>query len=126
MTAPVITEVKPSDGPFCASSFTVSFFVPKENQANTPPAKGLHVQRWGKTYVAVRQFSGFVADEDVGKEAASLYDSVAGTIWSDAIDKAHAGENTTLYTIAQYNSPFEFENRMNEVWLTFNMNEDNI
>ena len=126
MTGPVITEVKPSDGPFCASSFVVSFFVPKENQANTPPAKGLHVQRWGQTHVAVRQFSGFVADEDVGKEAASLYNSIAGTIWSDAIDKSHAGENTTLYIVAQYNSPFEFENRVNEIWLTFDMNEDEI
>ncbi|KAL0443720.1 UNVERIFIED_CONTAM: hypothetical protein Slati_2094700 [Sesamum latifolium] len=29
MTAPVITQVKPSDGPFCASSFVVSFYVPK-------------------------------------------------------------------------------------------------
>lgn len=126
MTAPVITEVKPSDGPFCATSFVVSFFVPKENQANTPPAKGLHVQRWGQTHVAVRQFSGFVADEDVGKEAASLYNSIAGTIWSDAIDKTHAGENTTLYIVAQYNSPFEFDNRVNEIWLTFDMNEDEI
>ncbi|MQL41400.1 heme-binding protein, partial [Escherichia coli] len=53
MTAPVITEVSPSDGPFCKSSFVVSFFVPKENQANPPPAKGLHVQRWKTVYVAV-------------------------------------------------------------------------
>ncbi|CAI9088933.1 OLC1v1023393C1 [Oldenlandia corymbosa var. corymbosa] len=124
MTAPVITEVKPSDGPFCASSFIVSFYVPKVNQANTPPAKGLHVQRWEKTYVAVRQFSGFVADSDVAVEASALHDSVSGTKWADAIDKSHAGENTTIYTVAQYNSPFEFQDRVNEIWLTFQWNED--
>ncbi|KAL2247252.1 heme-binding protein 2-like [Sesamum indicum] len=119
MTGPVITEVKPSDGPFCASSFVVSFYVPKENQQNPPSAKGLHLQKWGVTYVAVRQFGGFVADEEVGEEAAALYASVAGTVWSDAIDKSHAGDSATDYIVAQYNSPFEFRNRVNEIWLTF-------
>ncbi|KAL2476539.1 SOUL heme-binding family protein [Abeliophyllum distichum] len=123
MTAPVITEVKPSDGPFCASSFVVSFYVPKENQPNPPSAKGLHVQKWGPTYVAVRQFGGFVNDDQVGEEAASLYASVAGTIWSDAIDKSYSGENSTEYIVAQYNSPFEFRNRVNEIWLTFDMED---
>ncbi|KAL0311419.1 UNVERIFIED_CONTAM: hypothetical protein Sangu_2436600 [Sesamum angustifolium] len=119
MTGPVITEVKPSDGPFCASSFSVSFYVPKENQQNPPSAKGLHLQKWGVTYVAIRQFGGFVADEDVGEEAAALYASVAGTVWSDAIEKHHAGDGATDYIVAQYNSPFEFRNRVNEIWLTF-------
>ncbi|KAK4387210.1 hypothetical protein Sango_2591600 [Sesamum angolense] len=119
MTGPVITEVKPSDGPFCASSFSVSFYVPKENQQNPPSGKGLHLQKWGVTYVAVRQFGGFVADEDVGEEAAALYASVAGTVWSDAIEKSHAGDGATDYIVAQYNSPFEFRNRVNEIWLTF-------
>ncbi|MCD9643865.1 hypothetical protein HAX54_031717 [Datura stramonium] len=121
MTAPVITQVKPSDGPLCASSFVVSFYVPKKNQPNPPPAKGLHVQKWGKTYVAVRQFSGFVADEDVPKEAAALSASIAGTEWAAAVDKSQAADNTTIYTVAQYNSPFEFKNRVNEIWFTFDL-----
>ncbi|KAL8510653.1 hypothetical protein ACS0TY_017462 [Phlomoides rotata] len=121
MTGPVISEVKPSDGPFCASSFTVSFYVPKENQKNAPTAKGLHLQRWGPTYIGVRQFGGFVADVDVGKEAAALYASVAGTPWADAIDKSHAGDVSTNYIVAQYNSPFEFRNRVNEIWFTFDL-----
>uniref|UniRef100_M8BC08 Heme-binding protein 2 n=1 Tax=Aegilops tauschii TaxID=37682 RepID=M8BC08_AEGTA len=33
MTAPVLTRVAPSDGPFCVSSFVVSFYVPAKNQA---------------------------------------------------------------------------------------------
>ncbi|MCD9643863.1 hypothetical protein HAX54_031715 [Datura stramonium] len=121
MTAPVMTQVKPSDGPFCASSFVVSFYVPKKNQPNPPPAKGLHVQKWGKTYVAVRQFSGFVADEDIPKEAAALSASIAGTEWAAAVDKSQAADNTTIYTVAQYNSPFEFKNRVNEIWFTFDL-----
>ncbi|KAK6157459.1 hypothetical protein DH2020_011707 [Rehmannia glutinosa] len=123
MTAPVLTQVKPSDGPFCTSSFVISFYVPKENQATAPSAKNLRLQKWGLTYVAVRQFSGFVMDDDVGKEAAALSASIAGTVWSDAVEKSHKGDNTTEYIVAQYNSPFEFKNRVNEIWLTFDMED---
>ncbi|KAH6756809.1 SOUL heme-binding family protein [Perilla frutescens var. hirtella] len=126
MTAPVIIEVKPSDGPFCASSFIVSFYIPKENQATAPSSESLWVQKWGVTYVAVRQFSGFVKDDDVAEEAAALYASIAGTVWSEAIDKSHeGGGSTTEYIVAQYNSPFEFRNRVNEIWLTFNLEGGN-
>ncbi|GFZ12339.1 SOUL heme-binding family protein [Actinidia rufa] len=126
MTAPVISQVLPSDGPFCASSFVVSFYVPKQNQANPPPAKGLHVQRWAPTYAAVRQFSGFVSDYDVGEEAATLHNSLAGTTWAAAIDKSHADEAIMEYIVAQYNSPFEFEDRVNEIWLMFEMESDSV
>ncbi|KAK4355322.1 hypothetical protein RND71_024293 [Anisodus tanguticus] len=123
MTAPVITQVKPSDGPFCASSFVVSFYVPKKNQPNPPPAKGLHLQKWGKTYVAIRQFSGFAADDDIPKEAAALSASIAGTKWAAPVEKSQGADNTTMYTVAQYNSPFEFKNRVNEIWFTFDLDK---
>lgn len=126
MTAPVITQVKPSDGPFCSSSFVVSFYVPKKNQPNPPPAQGLQLQKWGKTYVAVRQFSGFVVDDDIPTEAAALSASVAGTKWEAAINKSQAADNTTIYTVAQYNSPFEFKNRVNEIWFTFDLDEEHV
>ncbi|GAY65380.1 hypothetical protein CUMW_240630 [Citrus unshiu] len=123
MTAPVITEVLPSDGPFCESSFTVSFYVPKVNQANPPPAKGLHIQQWKATYAAVRQFSGFVSDSNIGEEAAALQASLAGTEWAAAIEKRRAEDPTSSYIVAQYNSPFEFYNRVNEIWLLFDLEE---
>ncbi|GFP98869.1 heme-binding protein 2 [Phtheirospermum japonicum] len=123
MTAPVITEVKPSDGPFCASSFVVSFYVPKENQATAPSANGLRLQKWGLTYVAVRQFSGFARDDNIGEQSAALYASIAGTVWSGVIEKGHKGDATTEYIVAQYNSPFESRNRVNEIWLTFDMDD---
>ncbi|KAI4323122.1 hypothetical protein L6164_022752 [Bauhinia variegata] len=123
MTAPVITEVSPSDGPFCESSFVVSFYVPKENQANPPPAKGLHVQRWKAVYVAVRQFSGFVGDYKVGEEAAALEASIAGTDWAAAIKKSHRAGHASAYTVAQYNAPFEYDDRVNEIWFSFDFEE---
>ncbi|KAM3395913.1 heme-binding protein 2 [Capsicum galapagoense] len=123
MTAPVLTQVKPSDGPFCASSFVVSFYIPKKNQPNPPAAKGLHLQKWGKTYVAVRQFGGFATDDNVPKEAAALSASIAGTKWAAAIEKSQAKDNTTMYTKAAYNSPFEFKNRVNEIWFTFDLDK---
>jgi hypothetical protein len=123
MTAPVLSEVQPSDGPFCESAFVVSFYVPKKNQAHPPPAEGLHVQKWKPTYVAVRQFSGFVSDYDVGEEAAALKASLAGTIWSAAIEKTRGTHRTSVYTVAQYNSPFEFDHRVNEIWMSFDLEE---
>lgn len=129
MTAPVITEVVPSDGPFCKSSFTVSFFVPEANQADPPPAEGLQAQKWNLTYAAVRQFSGFVTDSNVGEEAAALQASISGTKWASAIEKSHGNNSTystSVYTVAQYNSPFESDNRVNEIWLLFQIKDENI
>ncbi|KAL2327097.1 hypothetical protein Fmac_020524 [Flemingia macrophylla] len=121
MTGPVITEVLSSDGPFCESSFVVSFYVPKENQENPPPAKGLQVQRWKTVYAAVRQFGGFVKDYDVGEEAALLKASIAGTKWGDAVEKSKSAGHPSVYTVAQYNSPFEYDNRVNEIWFLFDI-----
>ncbi|KAK8955652.1 hypothetical protein KSP40_PGU020515 [Platanthera guangdongensis] len=119
MTAPVITEILPSDGPFCTSAFAVSFYVPKENQADPPPANGLHLQIWGIKFAAVRQFTGFVQDSDVGVEAATLYSSLAGSPWAAAVDKGGKSHPTSPYSVAQYNSPFEYANRVNEIWMLF-------
>ncbi|CAL4952311.1 unnamed protein product [Urochloa decumbens] len=120
MTAPVLTDVSPSDGPFCASSFVVSFYVPAKNQADPPPAEGLHVRRWaGDRYAAVRRFGGFVADADVGEQAAHLDASLQGTRWAAAVNEGRAEDPKTSYTVAQYNSPFEFSGRVNEIWMLF-------
>ncbi|KAK9086022.1 hypothetical protein Sjap_026433 [Stephania japonica] len=125
MTAPVLTQVSPSNGPFCATSFVVCFYIPKENQANPPPAQGLHVQKWGNTLAAVRQFSGFVKDYDIAEETAALYASLEGSKWFEAIRKSPTADPTTSYTVAQYNSPFEFDNRVNEIWLFLDV-KDNV
>lgn len=126
MTAPVISQVSPSDGPLCESSFTVSFYVPKKNQPDPAPAENLHIQKWTPRYVAVRQFSGFVSDYNVGEEAAALSASLEGTAWANAIEKSKEDGGVgadSAYTVAQYNSPFEFIGRVNEIWLPFQMDD---
>lgn len=115
MTGPVMSQISPSDGPFCKSSFVVSFSVPKKNQANPPPAEGLHVQKWQSKFLAVRQFGGFVSDDTIGQQADALLSSLTGSNWASAIDPSEA------YAVAQYNSPFEFSGRVNEVWITLDL-----
>ncbi|GMH24240.1 hypothetical protein Nepgr_026083 [Nepenthes gracilis] len=119
MTAPVLTQITPSDGPFCESSFVVSFYVPEANQANPPLAKGLHTQNWVHKYAAVRQFGGFASDIGVAMEAAALETSLTGSSWYNVIKKSRNG--TSVYTVAQYNSPFDFFNRINEILFIFDM-----
>lgn len=36
MTAPVSCQIEPGAGPACESSFTVSFYIPEEHQADPP------------------------------------------------------------------------------------------
>ncbi|KAL9298113.1 hypothetical protein ACSQ67_024009 [Phaseolus vulgaris] len=124
MTAPVISEVLPSDGPFCESSFVVGFYVPKVNQANppTPTEKDLKIKRWKTVHVAVRQFGGFVKDTSVGEEAAALQASIAGTKWGAAVEKSKRA-GYSVYTVAQYNAPFEYDNRVNEIWFFFDIED---
>ncbi|KAI9083109.1 hypothetical protein K1719_034842 [Acacia pycnantha] len=95
MTAPVITEVEPSDRPFCEFSFVVS--------------------------LCTRKFDGLVKDSNVGEEAASLNASIAGTMWASAIEKSHRAGNASVYTVAQYNDPLDYDNRVNEIWFLFDL-----
>ncbi|KAK8622580.1 hypothetical protein V6N13_117490 [Hibiscus sabdariffa] len=124
MTAPVITEVLSSDGPFYESSFSVSFYVPKVNRANPPPTEGLHLRRWKSTYVAIRQFGGFVTVYNIAGEVAALQASLEGTVWTAAIEKARKDDATSVYSVAQYNDPFEFSGRVNEIWMLFDLEDE--
>eukprot|EP00475_Leptophrys_vorax_P002791 TRINITY_DN11578_c0_g1_i1.p1 TRINITY_DN11578_c0_g1~~TRINITY_DN11578_c0_g1_i1.p1 ORF type:complete len:250 (+),score=-3.31 TRINITY_DN11578_c0_g1_i1:192-941(+) len=118
MTAPVLTTVKPSGGPFCASTFLVRFLVPKKFSSAPPQpssALDLHIRRTPSLCVAVRKFSGFATDFNVAQEAANLASSLESTRWAN-ISSAASGE---AYSIAEYNSPFELIGRVNEIWVPF-------
>lgn len=130
MTSPVLTDIFPSRGPFCESSFVVSFYVPEKFQKKPPEAEkslALQARRWDVVYAAVRRFGGFVTDSNIGEEAAKLQASLIGTPWADAISKSQQriakgkgkGKDPSLFSVAQYNSPFEFKNRVNEIWMLF-------
>uniref|UniRef100_A0A0D6QVY1 Heme-binding protein 2 n=1 Tax=Araucaria cunninghamii TaxID=56994 RepID=A0A0D6QVY1_ARACU len=130
MTAPVLTDIFPSRGPFCESSFVVSFYVPESFQESPPKAEeglGLAETRWDVRYAAVRRFGGFVTDFNIGEEAAKLQASLLGTPWEKAISKTKQGkkgkgdEDPSVYSVAQYNAPFEYEGRVNEIWMLFDL-----
>ncbi|KAI5067898.1 hypothetical protein GOP47_0016243 [Adiantum capillus-veneris] len=77
----------------------------------------LKAEHWDSVCVAVRKFSGFVVDENIGKEASMLESSLRRSPWANAT----FGMSTTIedaYTIAQYNLPFKHRARVNEVWVT--------
>jgi hypothetical protein len=67
----------------------------------------------------VRRFGGFVADADIGEQAARLETSLQGTRWAAAVMDARRADPKSAYTVAQYNSPFEFSGRVNEIWMLF-------
>ncbi|KAF3791085.1 Heme-binding protein 2 [Nymphaea thermarum] len=118
MTVPVLIQVLPSTGPFCNSSFVVSFYVPKKYQTSPPLSTEVHAVRWpAGRYAAVRRFGGFMNETTIPMEAAALKQSLQGTSW--ASDVASRGKTPSTYWVAGYNSPFEYENRVNEVLFIF-------
>ncbi|XP_058092932.1 uncharacterized protein LOC131239305 [Magnolia sinica] len=118
MTAPVRVDILPSTGPLYNSSFTVHFYVPQNYQNDPPLAENVHPEGWPKQhYAAVRRFGGFLNDSSILIQASSLKKSLQGTPWESVVVTSDGGPS--IYTVAGYNSPFESENRVNEVMLLF-------
>jgi len=117
MTAPVVTKIVPSAGPFCSSAFVVAFHLPSRASDSPPhPSSSLHpalsIASGAPRCVAVRKFGGFATDFNVAIEASKLADSLKQSRW-DAV------EIEASYAIAQYSAPFEVLGRVNEVWVSF-------
>eukprot|EP00468_Gymnochlora_sp_CCMP2014_P011727 CAMPEP_0167758082 /NCGR_PEP_ID=MMETSP0110_2-20121227/10275_1 /TAXON_ID=629695 /ORGANISM="Gymnochlora sp., Strain CCMP2014" /LENGTH=201 /DNA_ID=CAMNT_0007644327 /DNA_START=26 /DNA_END=631 /DNA_ORIENTATION=+ len=111
MTSPVMCRVKDvGQGPFCNTTFTVSFFVPFKHQddAPTPSSEDVYIDIVEERTVAVLQGDGYWMQADVLKNVAA----------AQAVLKAkNVGFNTTTYTFAGYDPPFRVFGRHNEVWL---------
>lgn len=121
MTAPVLTSIIPSAGPFCSSAFTVSLYLPSKFSDPAPLPKSsqnpkLKVTESKVVCIAVRKFTGFATDFNVAQEASLLAKSLERTPWEDVVDSERE-EGEEAYSIAQYNSPLEFSKRVNEVWV---------
>ncbi|CAI0398516.1 unnamed protein product [Linum tenue] len=115
MTAPVVTSIVPGSGPFHSSSYSVRFYLPVKFQDDPPtplPELKLEHYRWDAHCVAVREFSGYAKDDNVVKEAQKLAVSLSRSPWALPND----GATDYAYSIAQYDSPFHFIGRVNEVW----------
>ncbi len=74
MTAPVLVRIHPGQGPFCESSYNVSFFVPFSFQNNPPQptGAGVYTETLPEMTVAVKVFPGFAPEDDVVANAAAL------------------------------------------------------
>ncbi|XP_077997995.1 heme-binding protein 2-like [Glandiceps talaboti] len=116
MTAPVTACVKHGAGPNCESSFTFSFYVPKEHHDNapTPKAEEVFQTEHSKRKVFVRSFSGFAKEEQWLTQARKLAEALGDR---DDIHK-------DFFYTAGYDSPFKLMNRHNEVWIMVKDNEE--
>ena len=114
MTAPVAVQVIPGAGPFCQSTFIVSFFVPTLYQSPNaaPPAPtnpDVFVETLPETIKAVYMFPGYVHSwSDLIEPITEL------TTYCDANNYNYV-EN--IETIAGYDSPFTLSDRHNEIWI---------
>ncbi|XP_030937584.1 heme-binding protein 2-like [Quercus lobata] len=122
MTAPVLTSIVPEAGPLHSSAYFVRFYLPVKFQASPPlplPELNLKPYAWDSQCIAVRKFSGFARDSNIVKEAEKLAISLSRSPWANAT----SSESSNAYSIAQYNSPFQFIGRVNEVWVEVDASE---
>ncbi|KAK2993212.1 hypothetical protein RJ640_005180 [Escallonia rubra] len=116
MTAPVLTSIVPEAGPLHSSAYFVRFYLPIKFQATPPlplPELNLKPDSWTSHCVAVRKFSGFARDSNIAREAEKLAISLSRSPWANST----SSKSKYAYSIAQYNSPFRFIGRLNEVWV---------
>lgn len=119
MTAPVLTSIVPGAGPLHSSAYFVRFYLPVKFQASPPtplPELNLKPYIWDSHYIAVRKFSGFARDSNIVEEAQKLATSLSRSPWANSTSE----KSSYAYSIAQYNSPFRFIGRVNEVWVDIN------
>ncbi|KAL7098457.1 hypothetical protein ACP275_09G019000 [Erythranthe tilingii] len=118
MTVPILTSIVQQAGPLHSSAYSVKFYLPVKFQRTPPlPLPELNLRPdWSKSRcIAVRKFSGFARDENVIKEAEKLAVSLSRSPWFNLTPSSPSYDGDA-YSIAQYNSPFRFVSRVNEVW----------
>ncbi|RXN06255.1 kinesin KIF25 [Labeo rohita] len=110
MTAPVSCLIEPGAGPACESTFTVSFYIPEEHQADPPKPTDpdVFIENRKELTVFVRTFGGFANSESCRAELLNLIESLK----RDGMKFKEAP-----FYRAGYDSPFKLTNRRNEVWL---------
>ncbi|GMY14886.1 heme-binding protein 2-like [Fagus crenata] len=122
MTAPVLTSIVPEAGPLHSSAYFVRLYLPVKFEDSPPlplPELSLKPYAWDSHCIAVRKFSGFARDSNIVEEAEKLAISLSRSPWANST----SSESSYAYSIAQYNSPFRFIGRVNEVWVDVNASE---
>lgn len=116
MTSPVLTSIVLGAGPFHSSAYSVRLYLPEKFHAFPPvplPELQLQLDKWASRCIAVRTFPGFARDSNVVKQAEALAVSLRKSPWANS---TYSG-GSHAYSIAQYNAPFRFIGRVNEVWV---------
>lgn len=111
MTAPVLLRVIASQGPFCKTNFTTSFYVPRQYQTASPPKPSendVFLDSYGEDQVAVLSFGGFAKFEDAKTQLLDLYNTL--TSYQIAYDQ-------DTWAFAGYDAPYRVSGRHNEVWV---------
>ncbi|KAL4192155.1 hypothetical protein AMTRI_Chr06g192600 [Amborella trichopoda] len=117
MTAPVLVDIVPSSSPLCNSTFAVKFYVPKKHQKKPPVSSQVEPEQWpGNQYVAARRFGGFMNDSNV---AMDLKESLEKSPWASRTSLKRR-KGSSEFTVAGYDSPYEYDNRVNEVMIFLN------
>ena len=109
MATPVATKVVPGQGPACQSTFTILFFVPFANQANTPEPTDKDVVMVNLPAITayVGSFSGFETEASLRMASINLIN----TLIDDRVNFI-----SESYFTAEYDPPTVKTNRHNEVW----------
>jgi hypothetical protein len=107
MTSPVLTQVK-SIGDSKNCQMTMSFYIPKVNQANTPvPTGNALLQQFDEVTVAAIRFGGMATISDYEYQRNLLTQSLGSDL--------NTFDNVNMIT-AGYNAPYQLVGRTNEVW----------
>ena len=109
MATPVATKIVPGQGPACESTFTILFFVPFANQANTPEPtnKDVVIVNLPAITAYVASFGGVENEASLRMTATNLADDLI----ADKVDFV-----SDSYFTAEYDPPTVKTNRHNEVW----------
>jgi len=109
MTCPVINRITPDeDNKSCEDKYTMSFFVaPSQSPAPSPKEEKVFLSSQPKQKVYVKSFGGFAKKHHYLKVAEELRQKLPSS----------TEYHTDFWYTAGYDSPFQFFNRHNEVWL---------
>jgi len=118
MTAPVLADVEPSQGPFCKQTFKISFFVPFDFH-DAPPSPNnpdINITCTSAFTAYVSESGGFKLDDySLGKMASAL---------GDALDADGVEYVDGHYYVAGYDPPFRLKDRHTEIWFKAKANDD--
>uniref|UniRef100_A0A7S4ISC4 Heme-binding protein 2 n=1 Tax=Vannella robusta TaxID=1487602 RepID=A0A7S4ISC4_9EUKA len=114
MTAPVAVQVIPGPGPFCESTFIISFYVPSAYQEPNaaPPAptsSNVYIETLPETTKAVQMFPGYVTQWN------ELVEPISELV--EFCDEQGYQYVSNVETVCGYDSPFHVANRHNEIWI---------